>query len=192
MKYLKDFEYETLHAHLSASMSQRLTLLELLLNTGMRCEELLSVSLNSIDREGFVSVKGAKGSLDRKVPLDPEFCRKLRIVYASLGGNFPLMDAVSTTSNKLSRKRLLRKIWHETATACGIRLNVHGLRHTFAVRNLRHLSGADALLKLRLIMGHKSINSTVRYLDIIESERLAPGILAAMRPSRVSKEGASL
>lgn len=180
MKYLSDFEYQTLMAHLTAANSPRLILIELLARTGMRCEELIHVTHNAIDAMNFVYVKGAKGSLNRRVPLDEAYVRRLRMVLRDVPLGVPLVRAVSATTNEASQKRLLRKIWAITARECGIRLNVHGLRHTFAVRNLEQLEGPEALLQVKVIMGHKSISSTARYLDIIQAEALTPSILRAV------------
>lgn len=143
----------------------------LLRHTGMRIGECLDLPFDCLRSVGndqwAVHVPLGKLRTERLVPVDAFVCgivRRLQVLRPQ--------DAGATDKFLLARPcrretlgYQLRTAFHEIAAAAGIttRIVPHQFRHSFASEMLRSGVSLPVLMKL---LGHKSPNMTMRYLEV--------------------------
>lgn len=153
----------------------------LLYETGMRAGEALGVHvqhvhLNDVDG-GYIRVLG-KGSKERIVPLIDALrsTRLLREVLKKLGSMGPLFrgevskggrtsEAVDYTTMYYHFERYVAVARKKRPVAFegeGETITIHRLRHTYATIKLRD---GVSLPSVRKLLGHKNIQTTLRYAD---------------------------
>jgi integrase/recombinase XerC len=163
-------------------------LLGVLLGAGLRVAEVSGLDVSDIvedqDGETALFVRSGKGRRDRVVPVRPEVDRLLRQYLGAtgryLGEAGPLFVAHDRGAAKRAGKRLsartMRELVRERADAAGIaakRVSPHALRHTFAMRALRHGGNVVAVSKL---LGHSSIATTQLYVSSLANSELRAAI----------------
>lgn len=142
------------------------TILEVLYTTGIRKEEVNTLTLNDVDyNDGLLRVTG-KGKKDRVVPLGRIACRYLENYIKSVRpeqvknpGNHALF--LSCKGNRLS-KNVIWNLVKKYAKKAGIKKNVHPhtFRHTCATALLKNKADIRAVQEL---LGHDSLESTQIY-----------------------------
>jgi integrase/recombinase XerC len=144
-----------------------IAIVEVLLGTGLRSEELLSLQLDDInirERSGEIIVREGKNSKYREVPLPLATRRALSAflseihprpdnpgAYLWTGQRGPLQDT-STIFRMLAKYAYLARIEP---------FGPHVLRHTYATRYLEKNPGD--IRGLAELLGHEDINTTMRY-----------------------------
>lgn len=144
---------------MSNSNGQRnLAILLLLLDTGVRVSELVSIELNDINlAEGYIKVRIAKGGRERVVPIG-SLVQKSLWKYMNSCRSQPLTQQITRLflSDKglpLTRsgiQQMLRR-YGRRAGLNSVRCSPHTFRHTFAKNYL--LNGGD-IFSLQKILGH--------------------------------------
>jgi integrase len=143
----------------------------LLRHTGMRIGECLDLPpdcLRPIGQDQWgVHVPLGKLRTERLVPVDSFVCRIVGRL-ASLRSHDPCGAAGFLLARPRGRMALgadLRTALHQIAAAVGIttRIVPHQFRHSFATEMLRAGVSLPVLMKL---LGHKSPNMTLRYLEV--------------------------
>lgn len=144
------------------------TLVCLLLDTGLRIEEALTLPSQAVDFDNLVLKVKGKGSKHRLIPFSQELRKVLwryqrdndkPLVFSTRNGT-PL-----TARNALRDfKRLGKKLG-----ITGVRFSPHTLRHSFAVGYLRNGGNLEFL---RRILGHSSLATTQKYLKSLGVEDL--------------------
>ncbi len=159
-------------------------LLFTLVDTGLRCSEVVHLDLSDLDVEvQRLLVRLGKGSKQRVVPF-AERCRDAIESYLIARGTVEgplflastsqgqLKDGVALRPNGL--KQMLRRLGRETGIA---KVHAHRFRHTFATWAIEH----DAReLDVQYLLGHSSPDMVRRYSSSYRSEQ------AAMRHHRFS------
>ena len=153
------------------SMTRAWTLFVMLVDTGLRIEEALSLERERVDLDGLTLNVRGKGSRDRIVPISTE-CRKAlfrllskqpgRYLFSTHGG-----ERLSYRNAYRDLKALCRQ-----AGVQGGHVRPHSVRHYFAVSYLR--AGGD-LYRLSRILGHTSLATTQIYLRSMGLEHLQEG-----------------
>jgi integrase/recombinase XerD len=130
--------------------------------TGVRVSEALHLRVSDLDSQRMmIRIDQGKGHRDRYVPLSPKLLELLRTYWRKLRpqpwlfpGQFPNQplrrEAVGKAVTRASRRAGLTK---ETSP--------HSFRHAYAVHLLE--AGTD-LRKIQLLLGHRSLSTTARYL----------------------------
>jgi site-specific recombinase XerD len=150
-------------------------MLELAYSCGLRCEEIISLDVDSIDFESEQLRVLGKGRKERLLPVGEPAQRALERYLA--GARPALSDdpaepalLLSKSGRRLSasdvRRRLKRWV-REAAIAGGV--SPHALRHSFATHLLE--GGAD-LRTIQELLGHASISTTQIYTRV-DPTRLA-------------------
>ncbi len=160
-------------------------LLELLYSSGLRLGEVERLDLQSVDlRSRQVRVLG-KGRKERIVPFGGPAAAAIQAYLPARQdlvakrkradearpaldggglGSGGALDAplfVSRHGRRLSRRQIQRTVGRTLeAVACGERLSVHALRHSFATHLLDN--GAD-LVAVKELLGHSSLSTTRIY-----------------------------
>jgi integrase/recombinase XerD len=136
------------------------TLSCLLIDTGTRIQECLTLTRDNVDLDNqLIRVRG-KGNKERIIPISFE-CRK--ILYKFLDRHEDKMVFPTLTGNKLSYRNILRE-WRAFCKRIGIGYRpFHQLRHNFGLNFIRE--GGD-ISELRRLLGHSSITTTQLYVSL--------------------------
>jgi integrase/recombinase XerD len=130
--------------------------------TGLRVSEALHLRVPDLDSQRMmIRIEQGKGHRDRYVPLSPKLLELLRTYWRKLRpqswlfpGQFPNQplsrEAVSDAIARASERADLKK-----------HISPHSLRHAYAVHLLE--AGTD-IRKIQLLLGHRSLSTTARYL----------------------------
>jgi len=148
-------------------------MLELAYACGLRAEELVRLTVDSIDFDGEqVRIEG-KGSKTRLVPVgEPAMralARYLERARPALAHDRQPALLLSKSGRPLSTSDVRRRLRiHSTRAGLGGAIHPHALRHSFATHLLN--GGAD-LRAIQELLGHSSISTTQVYTQV-ESARL--------------------
>jgi integrase/recombinase XerD len=130
--------------------------------TGMRVSEALHLRARHIDSQRMmIRIEQSKGNRDRDVQLSPKLLELLRTYWRKARPQewlFPGQDPHQPLSREAVGQAVTR-----AAQLAGLSkmLSPHCLRHAFAVHLLE--AGTD-LRKIQLLLGHRSLATTARYL----------------------------
>lgn len=145
-------------------------LFTLLLETGMRIRETLSIRFSDIDLsngEEKIIVRG-KGDRLRAIPLVPGLLslELLRVEVSKYGtDHIYLFPQPGDVSQPLSYKDAGIH-WRQLQKQTGTRYHVHQLRHSCATHLLNSGVSIEAIQKL---LGHKKLSTTCRYTQLDQS-----------------------
>ena len=165
----------------AASLKTRV-LLSLGYGCGLRASEIVRLKVKHIDKaQNIIRIEQSKGRKDRNVMLPQEMLGLLRqwwrVRPSRHDAGIPLQERWLFPSRKSAGRpmttRQLNRLFHEAADAAGIKKGVtlHTLRHSFAT----HLLDQDTnLRKIQLLLGHKKLETTARYLHV------ATGMISAV------------
>ena len=142
------------------------TIVCVLIDTGARINEVLSLERDKIDFENLlISLKG-KGSKDRKVPMSLELRKTLYLWLKTHSFDlvFPTRDGT-----KLRHRNTLREFYNlcERLRLPRVPHAFHAFRHTFATEYLRNGGGE---LYLQRALGHSTLQMTRRYAQISDQD----------------------
>lgn len=161
----------------AAATARDRALLAVLLGAGLRAAEVVGLDVGDVREDGagdaLLHVRQGKGRKDRTVPIGRDVAALVRASLAAtgrrLGDAGPLFRAHDRAATTRERGRLTaRSVGYLVARACaaaGIeakRISPHSLRHTYALRALRHGGNVVAVAKL---LGHANVTTTQRYVD---------------------------
>jgi len=152
-------------------------LIEIAYASGMRISEIVSLRLDSVQKDpAFLIIRG-KGGVERLVPLNPSARAAIKdyldIRPLFLGAKDkanPYLFASRGAAGHLTRRRV-GQLLDEAALEAGIdpaRVSPHVLRHAFATHLLE--GGAD-LRVVQTLLGHADISTTQVYTHVA-GERL--------------------
>ena len=149
----------------------------LLRGTGMRIGELLDLPTDSLrhlsDRDWALHVPLGKLHTDRWVPVDDD----VRRIYARLVALRQHSAAAADSSlllplparcprtRYMTLLRAIRKVARQAG--CSVRVKPHQLRHTYATTMLRAGVSLPALMHL---LGHKTLDMTLRYVQVTQND----------------------
>jgi integrase/recombinase XerD len=148
---------------------RRLHLLVLvLLDTGCRISEALSLRVSEIDFQNLLVTLDGKGSKQRMVP----FSFELRKALFRFVTDYRKPDALlfsSRSETKLGRRVMLRDV-KLLCNRLGFKppaRTLHAFRHTFAVNYIRR---GGSVFHLQKVLGHSTLEMTRRYANLITSD----------------------
>lgn len=142
------------------------TLLMVIYSAGLRVSEALNLKISDIDSNRMtLHIRQAKGGKDRYVVLSPVVYQALRDYWKVCKFKEIVFPSSKHFDQPLSAHRALQ-IFKEAKCKAKIKKTggIHSLRHAFATHLLE--SGVDIFV-IKTLLGHSSIQSTVRYLDFV-------------------------
>jgi len=166
--------------------------------SGVRVAELVALDIKDIRNDAVggtvIHVRQGKGDKDRMIPVRPEVRKVVdRYLNAShrsrndTGALFLSEDrAMASRENWRLTTKTAGKLVREIADRADIkkRVSPHALRHTFAFVSYLHGRNPLAIQKL---LGHASLNTTMRYLahlDDLDLRSTIPAVLCGGRATR--------
>lgn len=152
LRFLEKDEISKLLSNCSPELQ---AIVQLALNTGMRKSEIQNLKWSNVNLDqGFIVLETTKNGEKRVVQIN-------RIVKQVLGSIQKQKDSVYVFSGKDGQPYNFRKSFETALKKSGIRnFRFHDLRHTFASHLV--MAGVD-LNTVRELLGHKSLNMTLRY-----------------------------
>jgi site-specific recombinase XerD len=155
-RWLTSEEEKNLFSHLKGRL---VDIVNLVLNTGLRQDEVLSLIRSNVDLfRKTITIRG-KGDKVRTIPLNAV---AIEILKARMKTQHIHSELVfpSATGTKIMRQRLVRA-FSKAAKDSGLQdFHFHDLRHTFATRLAQ--AGVD-LYKIAKLLGHNDVSTTQRY-----------------------------
>ena len=143
-------------------------MLELLMDTGLRVSELISIKLSDINlQKRFLTVKAAK---ERTVPFDKKTQRyiseyiengRAKLLQELPENGYLFLNVSGETMSRQGFWKVLKKYGEEAGIT--EELTPHTLRHSFAAHALK--SGKD-VKEVQAVMGHADISTTASYLEL--------------------------
>lgn len=145
------------------------TLTCLLLDTGLRIDEVLSLTRGDVDLDNMLLRVRGKGAKERLVPISIEMRKLLWRWLRNEHGSAEALVFGSREGSKLDQRNVLRyfKQFGTRLHITGVRFSFHTLRHTFAVNYIRN--GGD-VFRLQRILGHTTLEMTRRYVNLQTSD----------------------
>jgi len=167
VRWLSCEEETRLRAYVQATCPQHIPELDLALHTGMRLGEMYSLTWENVNvSRKVLTIPRSKNGETRHVPLNATALSALAELRKRSDGTGAVMRNVE------GEPVLGPRYWFEPALpkAKIRRFSWHCLRHTFASRLV--MAGVD-LRTVQELMGHKSIEMTVRYSHLSPKHTLA-------------------
>jgi len=139
-------------------------ILSTMYGTGMRVSEAVHLRAIDIDSQRMmIRIEQGKGGKDRYVQLSPKLLELLRGYWREVRPREWLFPG-QAPDQPLTRDAVGNAVTHASERA-GLkkRPSPHSLRHAYAVHLLE--AGTD-LRKIQLLLGHRSLSTTARYLRL--------------------------
>jgi integrase/recombinase XerD len=146
------------------------TIMMLMLETGIRVNELVGVSLVDIRWEDhLLCIRNAKTYRERLVPIQKEMINQLRKYIAIRGELGSDAFFVTVDGTRLTRRGVQQRIiiYGDKAKLKDVRCSCHTFRHTFAKLSVQQ--GAN-IFELQAILGHTSMEIVKTYVNLFGND----------------------
>lgn len=171
------------------------------LGSGVRVAELVALDIKDVrfDAGGgtVIHVRQGKGNKDRMIPVRKEVRQAVELYLKASGRTARDLGPLFTAEDRAINSR---DVWRITTKSAGRlvremaeradikkRISPHALRHTFAYTSYMHRRNPMAIQKL---LGHSSLNTTMRYLAHLDDLDLRDTISPALSGSRALRKAA--
>ena len=155
----------------TAAGARNYAIMTLLLDSGLRCGELMNVEVDNVNIEGgYLKVLG-KGGKERIVPFGVSVQKALLrylLHFRPEPFNFTVQNLFLTLDGRLLSKNSVEMIFRRIGKKSGVkRLHPHLCRHTFATSYL--VNGGD-VFSLQQILGHTTLEMVRRYVTLASAQ----------------------
>ncbi|HDR8018737.1 TPA: tyrosine-type recombinase/integrase [Bacillus cereus] len=146
------------------------TVMLLLLETGVRANELVGIAITDIKWEdSFVHIRNTKGYKERLVPIQSYMKEVLR-KYVTVRGSMETDALFTSIDNRpMTKRQLQNRIskYGEMANIKDIRCSPHTFRHTFAKLSVQNGAG---IFELQQILGHTTMDMVRTYVNLFSND----------------------
>jgi integrase/recombinase XerD len=149
---------------------RRLHLLVLiLLDTGCRISEALTLRIGEIDLDNMLVTLDGKGRKQRIVPFSFELRKALHRYITDFSRKPDALLLASRNETQLGRRVMLRdvKLLCKRLGFNPPARTLHAFRHTFAVNYLRR---GGSVFHLQKVLGHSTLEMTRRYANLVTAD----------------------
>jgi site-specific recombinase XerD len=157
-------------------VKRNLVILYLLLFCGLRKGELLGLQIRDLDFERkllTVRKESSKSGRSRIIPMHSQLIMYLKDYLTHRRGSTTQFLLVSNKGDIPFTDAGFKHLITNLNALSGIRFHAHQLRHTFAVNFLR---SCNNVAKLKVLLGHSSINMTLVYLRSLPPTEMSSDI----------------
>lgn len=182
-KFLKRDEIEKIISAIHFSHNKNILILKrnlvifyLFLFCGIRREELCQLQVRDIDLERrllTVRANTSKSGIERSVPIHPDLLMYLKDYLMQRRKYTTKYLIVSNSIDNGLTKNGLKHLVEKLQMQSGVQFHVHQFRHTFAVNFLKT---SNNIMKLKQLLGHKSIAMTSVYLRCLPPDEFRSDI----------------
>lgn len=154
--------------HRPTELRDRAILL-LLVDTGLRASELVSLCIYQADlRNARITVTG-KGKKERSLPISARTSRALwKYLQSRPDADRKAAPLFATRTGSHIDRNSLRQLLQRIGARQGVPgVTLHRFRHTFAINFLRNGGNIYALQRM---LGHETLSMVQRYLAIVQSD----------------------
>jgi integrase/recombinase XerD len=144
-------------------------LILILLDTGCRITEALTLHVNDIDLDNLLALLDGKGRKQRRIPFSLELRKHLYKFITDYKRVSIDLTLATKDGTQLSRRTMLRdvkllcrKLGFEPPAR-----TLHSFRHTFAVNYLRK---GGSVFHLQKVLGHSTLEMTRRYCNLMTED----------------------
>src|SRR3990170_4449149 len=162
-KFLSAIEYRSLR-DVVRSDTRIATMVELILQTGLRISEIANLKLENIKGD-TLTVEAYATQPERTIPLNKPAKDAIEAYRTSRPKRAALYLFISKNGKPLAVRNIRAAVDRYMQRADVPNYSVNDLRTTFIVENLK--AGVDLVL-LSQVSGHKRLSTTERYLDLAE------------------------
>ena len=145
-------------------------LFPLMLRCGLRVSEACALTWTDVDLPSLtLRIDDGKGAVDRVAYLAPDVAQALKQWQARRGGSPFLFPSRKAVGSHIGRRNVFIMMQQYLRKA-GVtdRYSPHCLRHTFATQLL---NAGVTLEVLKELMGHRSVQMTLRYTELYETTK---------------------
>ena len=153
-------------------------------HTGARLSEISNMQWNQVDlAKGEIHIKRGKGSNDSTIHMSRMLQQIMQRRRDEDSGDFVFPTKVGVQPNNVWVERAVKRAKINTTNGS---VSLHTLRHTAAVK---WLQGGLNLLEVKEMLGHRSIQSTMVYLNLVpgNAARKGAAILDAMYTEEIEE-----
>jgi len=136
-----------------------------ILNTGMRRGEVLSLKWEQVSKDGFIYLDKTKTDESREIPINDDLAESLRDIRQrnQLRSEYVFCDSKGKPYGQI------RKSFDASLRRAGIKdFRFHDLRHTFASHFVMR---GGSLKDLQEILGHATMTMTLRYAHLSQEHK---------------------
>ncbi len=144
-------------------------LILILLDTGCRVGEALSIRVREIDFDNLLLTLDGKGRKQRLVPFSFELRRAMFRYSADFQRKPDNLLLATRNETKVGRRVMLRAV-KNLCDRLGFQppaRTLHAFRHTFAVNYLRR---GGSVFHLQKVLGHSTLEMTRRYANLVTAD----------------------
>lgn len=194
---LRAYSVEQVTALLEAARSvlYQYTFLSLLYHTGLRLSEACNLQFSQIERSSHrIFVSQGKGKKDRYTVLPSRLQEELDHYYLAerryQGKRSPLLFVSPQNPEAPLHPTGPQQFFHRIRRKAGLPHigGIHILRHCFASHQL--MCGMD-VVQLKRLMGHKALQTTVRYMRLIEDNAGSEALISPLDRKEVATSPAN-
>ena len=141
--------------------------IRILVETGFRLSELTGISVEDIDtREKTIKVN-RKGNIEQILPINSGLAKLIKSFVKNKNADMPLIT--NRMDGRMTQRRVAIMVQDYLKKAGVARkgISVHSLRHSYCVRLLEKGASIQAT---QILLGHKSIATTERYMHLTKNQ----------------------
>lgn len=144
-----------------------LTIMMLLLETGIRASECVGIRLSDIDfQRSRILIQNTKGYRQRYVPIQKQMKEQLR-KYINIRGALDHDYLFVSVDDRPLTKRQMQNQIETYGKKCGIHATCHKFRHTFARLSVEAGAG---IFELQAVLGHSSMEMVKHYVNLFSDD----------------------
>ena len=146
------------------------TIVCLMYSVGLRVSEVINLKIKDIDsKNNKINIRNGKGSIDRIVMLDDSILELMREYWENYKTKNYLFEGAK---GDIYSVKSIQTIVSNAVKKVGIdkKISSHSLRHSCFTQLIKN--GVD-LRTVQKIAGHKNINTTANYINLIDDDILS-------------------
>jgi len=161
---------DQIRAVLNACNLREKAIFMFMLDSGLRRQEVCNLNIGDINlKTGVVKIVQGKGKKDRIVVIGTSTRRLMSKYFKTLPYHSESAPAFPLASGERFTGDGLQSLFKRMSKKVGFKVTAHMVRRTFATFCLR--LGMD-MVSLQTLLGHSSLETTRRYIQLIEDDLL--------------------